>query len=269
MRRSIVVAAVAVFVFSAHVVSAQEHPHGAMAAPAAQSVYAAHGKTVALHSAAGDGSGYLSLPSDTSGKHAALIVIQEWWGLNDWIREQTDRFANQGYVALAVDLYRGKVASDPSLAHELSRGLPADRAISDLKAGVDLLAGRSDVDPKRIGVIGWCMGGGYSLQLAIADPRVAACVINYGSLVTDPATIDKIKAPILGNFGEEDRGIPPQDVRAFQAALVKAGKTADIKIYSGAGHAFENPNNKQGYVPAAAKDAEGRIDAFFTLALRR
>ncbi len=112
------------------------------------------------------------------------------------------------------------------------------------------------------------------MQLALADPRIAACVINYGSLVTDPATIDRIKAPILGNFGEEDRGIPPKDVRAFEAALIKAGKTADIKIYRGAGHAFENPNNKQGYVkqgyvPAAAKDAEGRIDAFFARTLWR
>ncbi len=269
MRRSIVIAAAAVFVLSAHFVSAQEHEHGAMTAPAAQSVYKARGTTIPLHSTAGDGSGYLSLPKQDSGKHPALIVIQEWWGLNDWIKEQTDRFAGEGYVALAVDLYRGQVASDPELAHELSRGLPADRAVSDMKAGVDYLASRNDVDPKRIGVIGWCMGGGYSLQLALADPRIAACVINYGSLVTDPATIDRIKAPILGNFGEEDRGIPPKDVRAFEAALIKAGKTADIKIYGGAGHAFENPNNKQGYVATAAKDAEGRIDAFFARTLRR
>jgi carboxymethylenebutenolidase len=99
--------------------------------------------------------------------------------------------------------------------------------------------------------------------------RLLACAINYGSLVTEPATIEKIKAPILGNFGELDRGIPPQDVKAFEAALIKAGKSADIKIYGGAGHAFEKPNNTQGYVPAAAQDAQTRIDAFFARTLRR
>ena len=269
MKRSITLAVVALFALSAPALFAQEHQHEAMTAASTHAAYAARGTTVALHGTAGDGSGYLSLPSDKQAKHPALIVIQEWWGVNDWIKQQTDRFAGQGYVALAVDLYRGKVANDAELAHELMRGLPADRGVADLKSGVDYLASRSDVDPERIGVIGWCMGGGYSLQLAINDPRIAACVINYGTLVTDPATIDKIKPPILGNFGELDRGIPPSDVKAFEAALIKAGKTADIKIYGGAGHAFENPNNTQGYVPAAAKDAEARIDAFFARTVRR
>ncbi len=266
MRRSALLATALSLIVSAHL-PAQEHQHAAMAAqPAA---YAARGQTVTLHSSPGDGSGYLSLPSDKEGKHPGLIVIQEWWGLNDWVKEQTDRFAKQGYVAVAVDLYRGKVATEPGLAHELMRGLPEDRALNDLKAGVDLLAARGDVDPKKIGVVGWCMGGGFSLQLAINDPRIAATVINYGRLVTDPAVIAKIKAPILGNFGGEDRGIPPADVKAFEAALVKAGKTVDLKIYDGAGHAFMNANNKDGYVGAAARDAQDRIDAFFARRLRR
>lgn len=212
-------------------------------------------------------SGYLSAPS-TPGKKGAVIVIQEWWGVDDWIRQQTDRFAQQGYVALAVDLYRGKVGHDQSEAHELMRGLPEDRALADLKAGFDYLASRDDVDPNRIGVIGWCMGGGYALALTTNEPRLAASVINYGRLVTDPDTITKIKTQILGNFGEADRGIPPEDVKKFGGELTKYGKLADIKIYPGAGHAFMNPNNKEGYNAEAAQDAWKRIDSFFGSKLR-
>jgi carboxymethylenebutenolidase len=236
-----------------------QHDHGDAKATVTTSVPAAlHGKNVTF----GDANGYLSLP-DTPGKHPAIVVIQEWWGVNDWIKQQTDRFAREGYVALAVDLYRGKVADTPDLAHELVRGMPTDRAIADLKAGVDYLTKRDDVAPSKIGVIGWCFGGGYSLGVSLADPRIAATVVNYGQLVTDPNTIAKIHAPILGNFGGADRGIPPEDVKNFDAALSKAGKTFDDKIYESAGHGFMNPNNKPGYVATAAADAWKRIDAFF------
>jgi carboxymethylenebutenolidase len=241
-----------------------EHDHGDAKATVTTVVpMPLHGKSIAF----GDAKGYLSLP-DSKGKHPAIIVIQEWWGLNDWIRQQSDRFAKQGYVALAVDLYRGKSTADPSEAHELSRGLPHDRAIADLKAGLDLLAKRDDVDASHTGVIGWCMGGGYSLDLAIAEPRIAACVINYGHLVTDPTTIASIHPPLLGNFGANDRGIPPEDVKKFDEALHKAGKVSDMKEYDGAGHGFMNPNNTSGYNAAAATDAWTRIDAFFARTLQ-
>ncbi|HEX8172703.1 MAG TPA: dienelactone hydrolase family protein [Thermoanaerobaculia bacterium] len=225
------------------------------------------GPLVTYASLGGEASGYLATPKG-SGRKPAIIVIHEWWGLNDWVRQQTDRYASQGYVALAVDLYRGKVASDQETAHELSRALPEDRALADLKGAFNYLAARADVDPKRIGVVGWCMGGGYSLALATAEPRLAASVINYGRLVTDPSTIARIEAPILGNFGGADRGIPPADVQAFQRALQAAGKEADIKIYEGAGHAFMNENNTKGYDAAAARDAQARIDRFFAQRLR-
>ena len=198
-----------------------------------------------------------------AGKGPGIVVIQEWWGLNDWVKQEADRFAKQGYVALAVDLYRGKIATTQDLAHELSRGLPEDRGIADLKAGVGYLVNRSDVNAEKIGVIGWCMGGGFSLGLSLADPRIAATVINYSHLVTNPKTIATIHAPILGNFGGNDQGITPADVKAFEAAATMAGKSIDAKIYDGAGHAFMNPNNTGGYVPAAADDAWKRIDAFF------
>ncbi len=228
----------------------------------------AKGMMVSFKSTPGKASAYLAVP-DGKGKHPGLIVVQEWWGIDDWIKEQTDRYAKEGYVAIAPDLYRGKSTTDPAVAHELSRGLPEDRAMADLKAAFRYLADRKDVDPRRIGVIGWCMGGGYALDLALAEPRIAATVINYGHLMTDPATIAKIHAPILGNFGADDRGIPPADVRAFEAALNKEGKPNDIKIYEGAGHGFMNPNNKAGYVKTAADDAQTRIDAFLSKTLRR
>jgi len=197
-----------------------------------------------------------------------MVVIQEWWGLNDWVKEQARKLAEQGYVALAPDLYRGQVASDPNAAHELMRGMPQDRALRDLEGAFAYLAARKDVEAKKIGSVGWCMGGGLSLQLAVHEPKLAACVVNYGAPPTDPADIAKIHAPILGNYGALDRGIPPANVEAFEKALRAEGKTMDAKIYDGAGHAFENPNNKDGYRPEAAADAWNRTVAFLAKALK-
>jgi carboxymethylenebutenolidase len=225
------------------------------------------GTSVSFPSSPGNASGYLALPA-SAGKHPAVILVHEWWGLNDWVKEQADRFAAQGYVALAVDLYRGKATADPAEAHELMRGMPEDRANADLVAAFKYLAKRKDVNAKRIGSIGWCMGGGYSLSLAMNEPKLAACVVNYGHLMTDPKNIARIHAPILGNFGGKDRGIPPADVEAFRDAMVKAGKSIDVKIYANSGHAFMNPNNKEGYVAVDAADAQKRIDAFLTAKLR-
>jgi carboxymethylenebutenolidase len=196
------------------------------------------------------------------------VVIQEWWGLNDWVKEQARKFAEQGFVALAPDLYRGKVATDPDTAHELSRGMPQDRAVRDLKAAFDFLSARSDVNKDKIGSVGWCMGGGLSLQLALHEPRLAACVVNYGAMPTDAEDIRRIQAPILGNFGADDRGIPPEAVHAFEKAMQAAGKSIDAKIYEGAGHAFENPNNKAGYRAEAATDAWKRMVEFFNKTLK-
>jgi carboxymethylenebutenolidase len=211
--------------------------------------------------------GYLALP-EGSGRHPAIVVIHEWWGLTDWVKEQAQRLAAQGYVALAVDLYRGQSTADPDAAHELMRGLPNDRALRDLEAAFHYLSSRKDVNRKRIGSIGWCMGGGFSLQLAVHEPKLAACVVNYGALPTDPADIARIHAPVLGNFGAEDRGITPAAVQAFQQAMKSAGKRVDVKIYDGAGHGFENPNNKAGYRQAAAEDAWQRITNFLRIALQ-
>ncbi|HVT01757.1 MAG TPA: dienelactone hydrolase family protein [Thermoanaerobaculia bacterium] len=259
------------FACANHPSATDQHVHGTTpvavkATPA--TLPARRGTSVAISSPVAGETGYLSVPAG-SGKHPAIIVIQEWWGVTDWIKGNADRFADAGYVALAPDLYRGKSTEDPAVAHELMRGLPEDRAVGDIKGAFALLAARPDVDKKRIGVIGWCMGGGYSLALATVEPRLAACVINYGRLVTDPATIARIRSPMLGNFGATDRGITPQDVAQFEAALKTAGKEQDIKEYPGAGHGFMNPGNKDGYNPAASSDAWKRIDGFLGRKLKR
>jgi carboxymethylenebutenolidase len=212
-------------------------------------------------------SGFLATP-EKPGRYPGLIVVHEWWGLNDWVKEQTVKLASQGFVALAVDLYRGKVAADASEAHELSRGLPDDRAIVDLMAGIVYLTTRNDVEHGRIGTIGWCMGGGYAVQLAMHVPRLGACVVNYGALPTDPNDLQNIGAPFLGNFGADDHGITPADVQAFQKSMETLSRQVDIKIYDGAGHGFENPNNKDGYRPQAAEDAWNRTIAFLNKSLR-
>src|SRR6202162_2933842 len=180
--------------------------------------------------------GFLPVP-EQPGRYPGVIVIHEWWGLNDWVKEQAQKIGEQGYVVLAVDLYRGKTATDPNEAHELMRGLPQDRAVRDMQAAFDYLAARKDVTG-RIGSVGWCMGGGYSLQLAIHEPRLAACVVNYGALPTDPNDIQQILAPVLGSFGAEDRGITPADVQAFEKTMKGMNRRIDVKIYPGAGHAF-------------------------------
>jgi carboxymethylenebutenolidase len=219
-------------------------------------------RTVTFQRATEKVTGFLALRRDPR-CHRAIIVIHEWWGLNEWVKEQAVKLAANGYVALAVDLYHGKVTSDPSEARKLKRDLRQERAIGDLNAAFDYLADRPDVDPKHIGSLGWSMGGGLAVQLAIHEPRLAACVVNYGPLPTNPADIQKINAPVLGIFGSRDRGIPPDKVRAFERCMKAAGRRVDIEIYVGAGHAFENPANKRGYRPAGAADAWSRTLEFF------
>lgn len=271
MRRPILIAfALALALVGCSREKSDEHASHTATQPESATATAAGaeaGPLVTFPSVNGNASGYLAVPT-TAGKKPGLIVIQEWWGVDNWIRENTDRYAKEGYVALAVDLYRGKTATTPDEAHELMRGMPEDRAMADLIAAFNYLAARPDVDPKYIGVVGWCMGGGYALALATNEPRIAASAIHYGRLVTDRDAITKISGPLLGTFGSEDRGIPAADVKTFGQELTKYGKLSDIKIYEGAGHAFMNPNNKEGYNAEAAKDAWARLDSFFDRNLR-
>jgi carboxymethylenebutenolidase len=230
--------------------------------------FAADGKTVSYKSGDETVQAVLYTPSG-KGPFPAVIVIHEWWGLNPWVKDQAAKLSGEGYVTLAIDLYRGKVATTPDEAHEIMRGVPEDRAKRDLHAAFEFLASQGNVKKDHIGAIGWCMGGGYSLDVALQEPTLAADVINYGHLATDPEALKKINAPILGSFGGQDRGITPDDVHKFEAALKQLGKKVDIKIYDDAGHAFENSNNKDGYRAADAADAWQRTVAFLGATLKK
>ena len=228
----------------------------------------AEGQMVSYPSGTESVQGYLAVPAGGAAKKPALVVIHEWWGLNDWTKKKADEFAAQGYVAIAPDLYRGKVAKDGDTAHQLMRGMPDDRALRDMKAAVAFLKARPDVDASKIGAVGWCMGGGLALNLALAEPTLAGAAIYYGHLVTEPATIASLKMPLIGSFGGQDQGIPPESVKEFEAAAKKAGKTVDFKVYPDAGHAFASSSDPKVYRPADAKDADARTDAFFAKVLK-
>jgi carboxymethylenebutenolidase len=234
----------------------------------AVSAFAATSKPVSYKSGAETVPGMLYAP-EGNGPFPALVVIHEYWGLNDWVKEQAAKLADQGYVTLAVDLYRGKVATTPEEAHEIMRGVPEDRAARDLHAAVEFLQSQANVKKDRVGSIGWCMGGGYSLNVALHEPSLAATVINYGHLATDADSLRKINAAILGIFGGQDRGIPVDDVKKFEQTLKQQGKKVEIVIYPDAGHTFENPNNKTAYRPDDAADAWKRTISFLEGTLKK
>jgi carboxymethylenebutenolidase len=224
------------------------------------------GKMVSYKSDGETISGFLVMP-EGKGPFPAIVVIHEWWGLNDQIKGEAKRLAKEGYVTLAVDLYRGKVANDPGEAHELTRGLPEDRAVRDMLAAVSYLKTLPNVKRDKIGSIGWCMGGGYSLSLVINSPDVSACAIYYGRLLTDKDQLGKIKASVIGFFGEEDRRIPPASVKTFEKDMRAMGKDVNTYIYPGAGHAFAN-EQRPSYNANATKDSWNKTLAFFERKLK-
>jgi carboxymethylenebutenolidase len=232
------------------------------------SSFAATGRSVSYKSGDETVQAMIYTPSG-KGPFPGIIVVHEWWGLNDWVKEQASKLADQGYAALAVDLYRGKVATTPDEAHELMRGVPEDRATRDLHAAFEFLKSQSNVKKDRMASIGWCMGGGYSLDVALQEPTLTAAVINYGHLAVDADSLKKINASILGLFAGQDRGIPVDDVKKFEQNLKQMGKKVEIVIYANAGHAFENPNNKDGYRPDDAADAWKRTVKFLESTLKK
>ena len=212
----------------------------------AMTAVAAEPQTVSYRSGDETVQAILYMPKG-DGPFPALVVIHEWWGLNDWVKQQASDLADQGYVTLAIDLYRGQVATTPDEAHQIMRGVPEDRANRDLLAATAYLRSLDKVYTKRVGAIGWCMGGGYALDLAVADPKLKVAVINYGHLASDKATLKKIHAQILGIFGGQDKGISVPDVHKFETDMKALDKKVDIHIFPDAGHGFENPNNEQAY----------------------
>ncbi len=231
------------------------------------SSFAASSKAVSYRSGDETVQAVLYTP-EGKGPFPGIVVIHEWWGLSDWVKEQASKLADQGYVTLAIDLYRGKVATTPEEAHELMRGVPEDRAAQDLGAALAFLKSQPGVKQSRIGAIGWCMGGGYALDAALQDPALAADVINYGHLATTRESLGKIHASILGIFGGKDQGISVDDVRKFEQGLKGMGKAVEIHIYPEAGHGFENPVNAS-FRPDDAADAWQQTIRFLAETLKR
>ena len=204
--------------------------------------------------------GYLARPAG-DGKAPAVIVIQEWWGLNDNIKDIARRFAAEGFVALAPDLYHGQVVSEPNEARKLVMSLDMDAAVGEIQAAIDFLLKQQAVAGPKVGLTGFCMGGRLVLMTALVDDRLGAAVPWYGSPLT-ATQAGQVKVPILGLYGEQDGGIPVASVREMQQGLDAAGIANEIVIYPGAQHAFFN-DTRPSYHPQAAADAWQRALTWF------
>lgn len=182
--------------------------------------------------------GYLAVP-EGEGPFPALILIHEWNGLVDRVRQVADAFADEGYIALAADLYHGQTGANRDENMALVRETRGDMAavITNLDAAQRFLRERSDVTGK-VGVMGWCFGGGIALSYALGGAHHDATAIFYGSLIEDPAELARLDHPIYGTFAEMDRGIPPEQVERFAAALDSIGIENDIHVYDAVNHGF-------------------------------
>ncbi len=216
---------------------------------------------VAYH---GEVSGYLATPVG-GGPFPALILVHEWWGLNENIKDLADDFAEQGYVALAVDLYDGEVAVTPNEAGALAGGVRenTETAFANLAAARAYLAELENVDEDRLASVGWCFGGQWAYNMAANNMGIDASVMYYGrfSLEDD---LSMMRADILGHFGEEDRSIAVDDVNQFEAKLQTLEGDHSVFIYPNAGHAFANEDNEEAYNEEAAQLAWQRTMDFLS-----
>jgi carboxymethylenebutenolidase len=207
-------------------------------------------------------SGFLASPME-NGTYPGIVIIHEWWGLNDNIKEMATQMASEGYVVLAADLYGGEMATNSSRASALAgqvRENP-ENAIENLRSAVTYLKSHERVNSDSIGSLGWGFGGGWSLQLALNE-ELQATGIYYGNLVTEPSRLTAIHWPVLGVFGSADSSIPVEQVRTFEQALGENGIENEIYIYEGLGHAFANPSGAN-YAPEATMDAWAKTLSFF------
>lgn len=209
-----------------------------------------------------DAQGYLVYPVssiDSQGKLPAVVMIHEWWGLNQNIKDMANLLAKQGFVVLAADLYHGNVTDNPQVAMDLVQIARNDQnsSVANLQAAVKYLNLAPNVDSTKIASLGWCFGGGQSLQLALNSQEhpLAATILYYGTpLVTDKESLAKIKWPVLGIFGDNDQAIPLPEINQFRTSLNQSGITNEIEIYKGVGHAFANPSGDN-YAPKETADA--------------
>jgi carboxymethylenebutenolidase len=222
------------------------------------------GKSVELTLSDGKTStAYVAHPKGTP--RGGLLLVHEYWGLNDWVKAEADRYAGQGYLVLAVDLYDGHVATQPDEAEKLMKSLTDAHATAVETAGVDWLV--KNVKGKKIATLGWCAGGGEALNASLTNPdKVLATVIFYGLPVNDVARLRKLRGPILGIWAKKDGWITPTRVAAFDTALKDAGIKHEFRSYD-ADHAFANPTGGR-YNPPAAQDANDAARRFLAAQLK-
>lgn len=223
------------------------------------------GQTVEFPSNGDTAAGYLATP--TSGTGPGVLVVQEWWGLVPQIKNTCDRLAEQGFVALAPDLYRGEIAEHTEMdkANQLMQSLPPDRAARDMAGAIDYLLGHQAVSSSRVGVIGFCMGGMLTLMIAaLQGDKVAAAAPFYGAPLGDMAPDwSNLSAKVQGHFAENDDFFAPGPVKDLEAQLKGMGKDVEFIVYPGTGHAFANEEDALGtYDAEAAKTALDRAVAF-------
>jgi carboxymethylenebutenolidase len=217
------------------------------------------GQMVKFPANGGTTDGYLATPA--SGKGPGILVIQEWWGLVGHIKSVADRFAAEGFTALAPDMYHGKTADEPDAAGKLFMALNIGQAEKDLKGAATYLAQHSSTP--KLGVIGFCMGGQLALFAATLNPNIGATVDFYGVHPNVKPDYSKLSGPVLGIFAEKDAFVTPETAKQVDAEIRKAGKQSEIHIYPGVDHAFFNDENKGAYNKPAADDAWRRVLAFF------
>jgi carboxymethylenebutenolidase len=192
----------------------------------------------------GTAPGYLAVPE--SGKGPAVVVLQEWWGVDDSVRRMVDRFAQEGFVALAPDLYRGETTDQPSEAEQKMMALSMDQAEKDMRGAVDYVAEHDAYDGSGVGSVGFCLGGGLAVWAATANPKVDAVVSYYYVLPHGKPDFSKVDAPVLGHFGTNDDFVSVDDAKALEQELKDAGADAKFEFYEGAGHAFAGDHNRIG-----------------------
>ena len=204
--------------------------------------------------------GYLSIPD--SGKGPGVIVIQEWWGLVDHIKDVCDRFAAEGFVALGPDLYHGKTTKSPDEAGKLMMALRIDEAEEDLKGATKYLGTHESTTGEKVGVVGFCMGGALALYTATKNANVGACVVFYGGHPNVKPDLPNLHAPVLGLYAGKDGFVTPDSVRQLESKLKELGKQIEAIIYPDTDHAFFNDTRPEVYNAKAADDAWRRTIEF-------
>ena len=205
---------------------------------------------VEFQSNGGTAPGYLATPESGSGP--GTIVLQEWWGLEAHIKDVCDRFAREGFFALAPDLFRGETTDQPDEAQQKMMALNMDEAERDMRSAVDFLAEHEAAEGGRVGSLGFCLGGGLSVWAAAANPKVAATVTYYYVMPHGTPDFSAIQGPVLGHFGTADEFVPVAAARDLERAMRDAGVEVEFEFYEGAGHAFFNETNRLGTYDEAA-----------------